>query len=585
MLRAILFTLFTICLAQELPAQSSALTIFPDPALYPQYPNVEITYYLFPWFAECNMLDTVIGGQVVKQDFYAGKMKVTIIWQEPTDTIPGQIVVTRPSNSCNYAAPNQIFEVPVVSLAGVTAVVTGENRYYMGQDNYVTLTADLSSLMAGKAILFEWQVPASWAISNYGPAYSQAALYIDKFNALSEGCVKVRGEYPSGIWGDWVDYGLTGTIPSPCPIQIFNATFLCGDTTEHLAYVPAIFFPNRPQYYWSPPEYNWAVPANWNITEFDSTAQNEVFVRPDGHTEGSVSVFATGGNFTSAVCTYPVTFLVADPATTLSGPDYVCQSGDFQLSISPPPQSEITWEVVAIDPTMPQLVFPDHGSGRAIFQIIDTTLSGRFRIKYNVTNSCGSLHYSKDFFVGKPRFFNTTLDGAPYDAQPLCAGHHGANTEVAGMTDARVTWSASPQIKGYTQRDSFVFSFAAAGAGNCPVVTASAGNVCGTSVLPLETCERAGCSPPEIEVQVFPNPAHFIVSLETITTDAAIGNYALIENVQIFNQLGQLVATWHEPPNRRMVKAVADFASGLYTLRITVWGQTIIKRLAITNLF
>lgn len=585
MIRAILFTLVIMYFAQELPAQASNLTIFPDPALHPQYPYQEITYYLFPWFAECHMLDTVIGGQVIDQSFYEGKMKVTIIWQEPTDTLPGQIVVTRPSTSCNYAAPSQILEVPVVSFVGTTVVVTGKNQYYMGQENYVDLTAGLSSPTGIKAILFEWQAPPGWAISSYGTAYSKARVQINPHNPYTEGCIKVRGQYPWGLWSDWVDYCLTGTIPSPCPIQFANATFLCGDTTQHLAYVPNIIFPNFPEYQWSPPEYHWAAPANWNITEFNSIVQTAVFVRTDGRTNGSVSVFATGGDFTSAVCTYPVTFQVADPATAVSGPDYVCQTGDFQLSIPPPPQSEITWEVVPVSAGTPPLVFPDHGSGRAIFEIMDTTLSGRFRINYSVTNSCGTLRYSKDFFVGKPRFFNTTLDGAPYDAQPLCAGYHGANTEVAGMTDARVTWSASPQIRGYTQRDSFVFSLAATGAGNCPVVTASAANECGTSILPLETCARAGCSPIEVEVQVFPNPAYLIVSLETMTMDAGIENYALIEHVEIFNQLGQLVATWHEPPNRRMVKTVVDFADGLYTLRITVWGQPIIKRLAITHPF
>ncbi len=585
MLRAILFTLLTICFARHLSAQASALTIFPDPALYLQYPNIEITYYLFPWFAECHVLDTVIGGQVVNQEFYDGKMKVTIIWQEPADNLPGQIVVTRPSTSCNYAAPSQILEVPVVSFVGVTLIVTGETQYYMGQENYVDLTADLSSPMGGKAILFEWQAPPGWAISIYGPAYSRARVQIHPHNPYTENCIKVRGQYPWGIWSDWVDYCLTGTIPSPCPIQFSNATFLCGDTTQHLAYAPTILFPNFPEYNWSPPQYTWAVPSTWNITSFNANTQNAMFVSTDGHTPGSVSVYATGGDFTSAVCTYPVDFQVAHPATTVSGPDYVCQTGDFQLNIAPPPQSETTWEVVPISPNTPQLAFPDHGSGRAVFQITDTTASGRFRIHYTVTNQCGSLSYNKDFFIGKPRFFNTMLDGAPYDAQPLCAGNHGASTEISGMTDPQVIWSASPQIKGYTQRDSFVFSLAAAGAGNCPVVTASAGNVCGTSVLPLETCVRADCSPLETDVQVFPNPAYYIVSLETTTTDAGIENYALIENVEVFNQLGELVATWHEPPNHRIVKAVADFASGLYTLRITVWGQPIIKRLAITRSF
>ncbi len=584
-MKAILFTLITSCLTWLLSAQTSALHIFPDPTARAQYPNTELTYYIFPWSVACHVLDTVVGGEVISEEYYDGKLKVTIVWHEAADSTLGRIEVGWRSSTCNYLAPGQVWEFPIFPVSTVKPVVSGPNQFYIGQDSYTGLKAKLSSSLPGASVLFEWEAPAAWQLSFFGAEDANASIFIPATNALTKGCIRVRIRYPWGDVSDWTDYCLEATIPSPCPIQVANSTFLCGDTTEHLIYAPDIYFPQMPQYNWSPPEYTWAVSPGWEITSFNPNIETAVFVRSNGHMNGAVSVFAMAGDFTSSVCEYPVTFLVADAATSVLGPDYVCQTGNFQLSLLPPDHSDITWQVIPVNPNTPQVAFPDHGSGTASFQISDSTKGGDFQIIYTVVNACGSATYSKDFFIGKPRFFDTTLDETPYVAQPICAGSHGMSTQVYGASRNDITWSPSPELAGYAQRNSFAFFLAPTASTNCPVLTASAANVCGTANLPLEICPKAACSPPQLDLLVYPNPAYLIVSLETTSTDPALEDYALIEKVQIFNHLGQLVTTWQEPPSHRIVKTILDLPNGPYILRATVWGQPIVKQLIVVSSF
>lgn len=585
MIKTILFMFFASCLFWQLSAQAPVLTIFPNLVGGPQYPNVETTYYIFPWSPDCHVLDTVIGGQVVSQGFYDGKLKVKIVWQAPTNGIQGRIKVVRKDQNCSSVAPGQIWYVSIVSVSTIVPTISGPHSFYMGQAASIPLQAELYSFNDVLPVSFEWQAPPGWIISIYGVGNANAVVYITDNNFRTEGCIKVRGKYPTSGWTEWGDHCLQGTIPAPCPMQLGRPLVLCGDTTEHFVYAPTVVLPQVPQYAWSPTAYTWTVPSTWELKGSNPSAYNTAFVKLDGHTDGVISLRAAAGEFTSATCDYAVNFLPAAPGTRILGPDYVCQTGDFRLDLQPPPASEVTWRVIPLDSATPQVASPDHGSGAAFFQITDSEVSGHFRIVYTVANVCGSIERSKDFFVGKPILFDPTLDGTAYSARPLCPGGHGATTEVDGMSDSAIVWSTSSGATGYPQRDSFVFLLAPTGDSNCPTATASATNVCGTSTLPFLLCPQPDCGQPQLDLLVYPNPAYIIVSLETTAADPVTADYGLIENVQVFNHLGQLVATWHEPPGKRIVKAVVDLPNGLYTLRATVWGKIIVKHLVITRLF
>ena len=585
MIRTVIPTLILSGLTLILPAQVPALHIFPNPTEQAQHPNIEITYYIFPWSPSCHVLDSVVGGDIVSQGFYDGKFTVTIIWQEPVDSMPGQIAVVRTDSSCTYVAPGQRWEVPILPVSTIMPTIYGPTEYYIGDFSIFMFDAEMVFPTGGSALSFEWEAPIEWAVGVYGTRNAKAYLIIPARSTLMQGCVRVRGKYLSNTWSNWTNYCLQGVIHSPCPIVFADPTFVCGDTTSHLAYVPGVAFTALPPG-WSPPEYVWTAPPGWTVRTDIPATQTSTHIQPDGHTNGSVSLVATAGGFTAPVCHYPVNFLPADPATKVTGPDYVCQTGKFQLSIPPPVHSEISWQVTPLDAATPLALSPDHGSGEASLEVLDPRVSGFFRITYTVAGVCGTTRFSKDFFVGQPLFVRAMLDGAPYSPQPVCAGSHGVSVEVQGSNGQRISWASSPGLQGYAQRDSFVFSLAAPEkAEHCPVLTASAANICGIATLPLEICPRTGCNLPQLDLLVYPNPAYIIVALETTATDPVTENYALIDKVEIFNSLGQLVTTWQEPPHYRIVKSVVDLPNGMYTLRATVWGQALIKQLIVTRQF
>lgn len=584
-MKTTLLVLGLLSLARTAPAQAPGLNLYPNASIA-QCPNVGVTYTIVPWVPACHQLDTVIGGSVVNQVFQNDQLKVTIVWQAPVDSMPGHLAVLRADSACAYAHPGQGWDVTIIPTLATKPVISGESAYFdMGRYNFTTLRASLDLGVPGLTpTLFEWQAPAGgWIFSTYGSLdHASTSLRISPTDTLEQGCVRVRGKYPCGAWSDWTEYCLQGTIPKACPIQL-DRILLCGDTTEHVVSAPVVNLPALPQYIWSPIRYVWTTPPGWKVLSANPNPQSSARVQPDGHTSGLISLVVTTSAFTSAPCEYTATYLPAHPTTVVTGPDLVCTDGDFGLDPLPPPQSDITWQVTPVDPATPQVASPDHGSGMASFQISDPAVSGDFRITYTITNACGSISRSRDFFVGKPRFFDTTLDGAPYVGQPLCVGFHGASTGVNGRTEPNTTWTASPDITGFAQRDSFVFSLAATGEGDCPLLTASAANTCGTTDLPLSFCLQPDCSLPQFELQVYPNPAYIIVILETKSADQVVENYGLIEQVEVFNHLGQLVTTWHEPPGHRIVKAIGNLPHGMYALRVTVWDQIIIKPLLIAR--
>lgn len=358
---------------------------------------------------------------------------------------------------------------------------------------------------------------------------------------------------------------------------------LCGDTTERIFYAPTATLPQSPQYNWSPTEYTWTVPPGWVVTT-GSSSLSYIFVQPDGYTSGTVSVQARAGEFTSNLCEFTATVLPADQSTVVMGPDYVCTAGNFYLYPQPFDSYEVLWQITPLDPATPLVVMPDHGTGLAVFGITDPAASGFFRITYTITSACGVTTRSKDFFVGKPDFINTTLDGALFDGQAVCSGYHGLRTGVQGMSDPLVSWSAPAGMNSHVQRDSFVFALNSAEEVGCPVVTASASNECGTSTLPLDICLQSGCTLPQTDLLVYPNPAYLIVYLETVARDAVESDYALIEEVEIFNSFGRLITIWRENPKKQIVKSIVDLPSGLYILRVHVWGEVITRRLMVTHL-
>ncbi len=579
-MKTILSILICCCLAGVLAGQSDVLSIFPNPGYNAQCPDTEITYYIFPWSPVCSAQAIAVGGEIIDQHYYDHKLVVTVIWQAPTNSTSGRIEIQGPDSTCATGILHYGWNFSIISPSIHKPDVSGAEPYfYMGEANSIPLQAnlDIGSFIGSPAINFEWEAPAQWKVYSYGAKNELANLDIPLANPLFEGCIRVRCQYVCGSWSDWTDFCLEGIIHSPCPVQIPGKIFLCGDTTERLAYTVGVNF-------WAPTEYTWTVPSGWSVAGPNPGSQSQALLKPDGHTDGLITVIARAGGFTSPVCAYPVTFLPADPATTIDGPNIVCTTGNFPLIPVPPASAAVTWQVISLDSGVPLVVYPDHGSGAAAFQITDTTVKGYFRIIYKVATACGDVSYSRNFFVGKPLFYLTTLDGAPYLAKPVCAGYHGITTQVAGVLQQGITWSASPGITGYTQRDSFVFSLAA-GTGNCPVVTASAGNICGISTLPLTICPQPDCNLPSVDLHVYPNPAYLIVSLETTSADPVSGDHGLIESVEVFNQLGQLVTTWHQPPSNRIIKAVVDLPNGIYILRATVWGQIISRRLVITRLF
>lgn len=101
-----LLVLGLICFARTAPAQAPGLNLYPN-ALIAQCPNVGVTHTIVPWIPACHTLDTVMGGDVVNQEFQNGRLKVTIVWQEPVDSLPGHLAVLRADSAANMRLPDR----------------------------------------------------------------------------------------------------------------------------------------------------------------------------------------------------------------------------------------------------------------------------------------------------------------------------------------------------------------------------------------------------------------------------------------------------------------------------------------------
>ncbi len=160
----------------------------------------------------------MIGGEVISQGFYDGKLKIIIVWQKPVDSMPVLIAVRRAGNNCDFLPPDRVGVVPVITPLNTVPVVTGINEYYLGEYGSTTLTASFDPLGDGVSIAtnFEWEVPAEWNFFPYGPGLSNVSLYFTPQTYLTESCVRVRGQFLEGGWSEWTDYSPIGQV------QIFN---------------------------------------------------------------------------------------------------------------------------------------------------------------------------------------------------------------------------------------------------------------------------------------------------------------------------------------------------------------------------
>ncbi len=212
-MRALLFMLVANCLVQILPAQPSTLHIFPDPLLQTQCPGNEITYYIFPWASTCPASFTVVGGEVLRQGVYNGKLNVTIVWEETIDSIPGRLALTWGDSICEHGIFSKTWDFPISYSLAYKPIVFGSSQSYpMGIGTMILLEAaieaPIDTSVARLPTVFEWQAPPEWGIFGYyispdvGTTDSKKALYISLYNPLTEGCVRVRSQSTCGKWSE-----------------------------------------------------------------------------------------------------------------------------------------------------------------------------------------------------------------------------------------------------------------------------------------------------------------------------------------------------------------------------------------------
>ncbi len=118
---------------------------------------------------------------------------------------------------------------------------------------------------------------------------------------------------------------------------------------------------------------------------------------------------------------------------------------------------------------------------------------------------------------------------------------------------------------------------------DCSELLAVSTNTCGSTEQTFPFCSQTGCPDSQtFGLMVSPNPANFVVVIEGTSSDESKSDLALIETLNIYNSLGQLVYSWNDTPRQRIVLPVDKIPIGTYIIQASVWGTRVARQLAIS---
>lgn len=575
-----LFTLAVlICAKVFCLAQTPSLGISPDPALHVQCPDVELTYIIQSWAPGCHSLEPLENGTLISEKTSSSNHTIVVRWNDSPE--PGKLSVHRSDSiGCNWVAPGRTWDVPIASIAGLKPVITGPSKMPLSPFDLFEYSARLNHHQHGTedadplpVTKFEWDIPANWIY--FFPAPSNTGN-IKIFPDTSEGCIRVRGQRNCGVWSDWETICPERVLPSLCPLFVANTELPCG-ASSILAVSTVDFsfaFPDI--------QYEWTLPEGWKILNTLDIRGSGIILQTDRIHDGTVGVTATAVGKVSEPCTVDFHYIPASTNAEVGGPDDVCTDGTFFLTPYVPDATS-TWKVRPFDPGGLNPFLQTNGSGSiATLTLANPDMNGIFIISFTIADSCGTVVKEKKFHAGKPRFYPAKIDSDPFGSQMLCAGNHRLEINAEGTGDC-MEWTTGPEVWGYPECRHFDFRITDRES-PCLDITARATNICGVSEQPFHFCQDPGCEGAEqFDLSVYPNPTNFVVIIEGKSTDANNPDLALIEHLEIYDQLGRIVYQWNEAPRKRIALPVDTIPEGTYIIRATVWGNTLAKPLVISK--
>lgn len=571
-----LAVIFSLLLPGRGYAQS--LGISPDPTVHVQCPDIPQAYQISAWVEGCHSVEPPVNGTLIEEKKVGLKHQVTIRWNDSAD--PGGLTIRRSDSlNCTGVAPGRSWEIPIASVAGLTPDLTGPlqipllsfvtNRYSASLLHHQRGSMDPDPYPVTK---FEWEAPPSWNI--FLVDFNNSAA-VNVFADTSEGCIKVRGQRACGVMSEWTTICPERVMDVPCPIFIFPNSLVCGDRQN--------IFANAPDFSFIMPEatYNWQVSDGWEIIS-DTFSANKAFVilKPDGIHSGTISATLSGKGKTSEPCVVTIPYLSDFADSKVQGPDELCSSGTYYLT-DLPPNATIHWEVTNFNGATGPVPFAQTtGSGYlANLELTNPDAQGYYVIAFTASDVCGEAVKQKKFYVGKPRFYSAKIDGAAAVPQTLCPGNHRLEISVLGSDDC-IEWSTNMQ--GYADCRRFDFWMPDAGS-DCSELLAVSTNTCGSTEQTFPFCSQTGCPDSQtFGLMVSPNPANFVVVIEGTSSDESKSDLALIETLNIYNSLGQLVYSWNDTPRQRIVLPVDKIPIGTYIIQASVWGTRVARQLAIS---
>ncbi|MCC6411444.1 MAG: T9SS type A sorting domain-containing protein [Saprospiraceae bacterium] len=430
--------------------------------------------------------------------------------------------------------------------------------------------------------VFNWTLPQGWSLAS-PPGTATTANITVTTSATSGGTLSVTGIGTSGCLSSWSNpkkLNITRVLPSPCPITTNKEYLVCGSTSlvNFLANETPVSYLDGV----TNVVYNWTFPPEW--TPNGATIYSALSLIPDGMTSATINVTATAFGVTSKPCA-PI-YIPYEPinreTAIIATNSTVCNTGTFSLNIPPPANSTVTWEILPIAPSTVVAVTPSSGTGTVASVSAISNLSGRCKIKFTITNDCGTATRELEFFAGEPILLDPRVNGmAPeYPSQfpvwYVCPGTHTLTLKAFGGSNGNncVTWAlpASPPIYIYEACNYLDVSIPVFNQQmGCISFTATLENECGPNFITMRLCPRPSwmCQTEfggnEPGVSLFPNPATDQITIQTIGEDL---DRPKIESIQIINTLGNVVKTYTVAPDVEHTLPLFGIPDGTYYVRI-----------------
>jgi len=585
------------------------LSIDPDPSLKAVCPGLT-TYAISNFNPNCHTIEISQGLQAsnVETNPNTGLMTFNVEWFDEPEK--GKITIKRKTDTnCSGAAPTRSWDAPIKSIKGLAPTLSGPTSVAVGiPGTALTYTAELKYKYRGiqdddpfLVKEFIWTVPQGWTILTPPSQQNGSSISVLPNNA-GGGAVTVKGKTGCSIGqnSSTASLNVTRVVPPPCPLTTNISFLLCGDKTPFgisanpapLAGVTGI-------------EYIWTIPQGWTILGPGNTST--IVVQPDGITSGQISVKARVFGLESASCTISIPYEIIVPSTVVVGPEELCVSGDYLLNITPPQASNVTWAITRVSGSGPLPVIPENGSGSiATLNLADYANPGECTITFTISNECGTVTRSKNFFAGRPGNSGVTLDGNivlpqvtfdnfSYYSLSVCPGSHWVQVFPLGDTDGCVDWTLTPNPAPYptfVNCNKIDIALNQTVSSPCLTLRAIAENVCGNHVTEIQLCPRTWkCNKGAAAgIMVFPNPAsaeiHVVIDNTDIPTAysevKATETETLLSEVQVFDLMGNLVYQNFSPLARLDIN-VANWKPGAYILKALVNNETISARFVVQN--